>query len=50
MVRIEDDRVARRAVEAMGGRIWAEPRAERGAELCFRLGGALADAPAKLAA
>jgi len=33
--------VARRAVEAMGGRIWAQPRAERGAELCFRLGDAL---------
>ena len=35
--------VARRAVEAMGGRIWAEPRAGRGAELCFRLGDVLSD-------
>ncbi len=34
---------ARRAVEAMGGRIWAEPRAGRGAELCFRLGDVLSD-------
>jgi len=32
--------VARRAVEAMGGSIWAAARREGGAELCFRLGDA----------
>ncbi len=42
--------IARRAIEAMGGRIWAVARAERGAELCFRLGGAVADEPVKIAA
>lgn len=38
--------VARRAIEAMGGRIWAVARPERGAELCFRLGDAVAGAGA----
>lgn len=42
--------VARRAIEAMGGRIWAVPRAGRGAELRFRLGNAVASAPAPGAA
>jgi signal transduction histidine kinase len=42
--------VARRAIEAMGGRIWAVPRADRGAELCFRLGDALAGAPVRATA
>jgi len=39
--------VARRAIEAMGGHIWAVPQAERGAELCFRLGNAAATASAR---
>ncbi len=33
--------IVRRAVQALGGRAWAEPRAEGGASLCFSLPGAV---------
>jgi signal transduction histidine kinase len=39
--------IVRRAVEAMGGRAWAEAGAQGGARLCFRLDGA---APAEVPA
>ncbi|WP_341890753.1 HAMP domain-containing sensor histidine kinase [Variovorax sp. YR752] len=37
--------LTRRAIEAMGGRVWALSRAEGGAELCFQLKGALLATP-----
>lgn len=38
--------IVRRAVQAMGGRTWAESRPEGGAALCFTLPGAVIDTPA----
>ena len=39
--------LTRRAIEAMGGQVWAQAPAQGGAELCVRLKGALLPAPAR---
>jgi len=41
--------IVRRAIEAMGGRVWAAVAPEGGAQLCFRLTGAAQSATPELA-